>query len=111
MKHRELQRRVLAAERRLAERLAESHEHVQTLKQDARAAVTPVRIVLGGLLAGFALGLAAPLKRIANAPRLFQIATGILGFVNALRVQDAAVQTEAAAAEVSEASERLDGTV
>lgn len=111
MKHSELQRRVLAAERRLAERLAESQGHVQALKHDARAAVTPVRIVLGGLLAGFALGLAAPLKRIASAPRLLQVATGILGFVNALRVQDAAMQTEVAAAEVSEASERIDENV
>ena len=111
MKHSELQRRVLAAERRLAERLAESRGHVQTLRHDARVAVTPVRIVLGGLLAGFALGLAAPLKRIAGAPRLLQVATGILGFVNALRVQDAAVQTEVAAAEVSEASQRIDETV
>lgn len=110
MKHRELQRRVLAAERRLAERIAESQGHLQTLRQDAHAAVTPARIVFGGLLAGFALGLAAPLKRIASAPRLLQVATGILGFVNALRVQDAAVQTEVAAAEVSEASQRIDET-
>lgn len=110
MKHHELQRRVLAAERRLAERLAETQGHMQTLGHDARAAVTPTRIVLGGLCAGFALGLAAPLRRVANAPRLLQVATGILGFVNALRVQDAAVQTEIAATEVSEASERIDET-
>ena len=118
MKHRELQARVLAAERRLAERLAESRGLVQSLRHDARAAVTPTRIVLGGLLAGFALGLAAPLKRVANAPRLLQIATGIIGFVNALRVQQAAeqaevaaAQTEVAAADVSEASQRIDETV
>lgn len=110
MKHHELQRRVLAAERRLAERLAESQGLVQALKTDAREAVTPVRIVLGGLVGGFVIGLAAPMKRIASLPRLLQAATGIIGFVNAMRMQDAAEQTEVAAAEVSEASQRIDET-
>lgn len=108
MKHRELQRRVLAAERRLAERIAESQTQVQTLRSEARSAITPTRIVLGGAVTGFALGLAAPAKHIASLPRLFQVATGIIGFVNALRVQEAAEQTEVAAAEVSEASQRID---
>lgn len=110
MKHRELQARVLAAERRLAERLAESRGLVQSLKDDTRDAVTPLRIVLGGLIGGFTLGLAAPMKRIASLPRLFQVATGLIGFVNAMRVQEAAAQTEVAAAEVSEASQRIEET-
>lgn len=108
MKHRDLQRRVLAAERQLAERLAQVNTQAQTLRSESRAAVTPTRIVLGGLLAGFALGLAAPLKRIANAPRLMQVATGIFGFVNALRTQMAAMQAQAAAVEIDEAAERIE---
>lgn len=109
-----MQRRVLAAERRVAERIASTQAQIQTLKSDTRTAVTPLRIVGGGFIGGFAMGLAAPMKhvaRLANVPKLLQIATGVLGFVNALRVQQAAETTEVAAAEVAEASERIEEQV
>lgn len=114
MKHAALQRRVLAAERCVAERIATTQETLHTLKADTRAAVTPLRIVTGGFIGGFALGLTAPLaqaKKLANVPKLLQIATGVIGFVNAMRVQQAAEDTEEAAAEVAEASERIDEKV
>lgn len=114
MKHAALQRRVLAAERRVAEQLAATQTQVQALKADTRAAVTPLRIIVGGFIGGFALGLAAPfthVARLANVPRLMQLATGVIGFVNALRVQQAAEDTEQAAAEVSDASQRIDESV
>ena len=114
MKHADLQRRVLAAERRLAEHIAASRQQVASLRSDAREAVTPARIVLGGAIGGFMLGLAAPLSRlggVTSLPKLLQVATGVIGFVNALRVQQAAQETEQAAAEVSDASQRIDEAV
>ena len=114
MKHRELQRRVQAAERCLAERLAESRGHVASLKHDTREAVTPLRIIGGGLLGGFTMGLAAPLSRlggIASLPKLLQLGTSVVSFVNAFRIQQAAEQTQEAAEDVSDASQRIDETV
>lgn len=114
MNHAALQRRVLAAERRVAEQFAATQAQYGGLKADAKSAVTPFRIVTAGFVGGFALGLTAPLsqvKKLANVPRLLQLATGVIGFVNALRVQQAAQETEVAAAEVAEASERIDEKV
>lgn len=114
MKHAALQRRVQAAERRLAEHIAMSKQQVASLRADAREAATPTRIVLGGAIGGFLLGLAAPLSRVGGVtslPKLLQVATGVVGFVNALRVQQAAEDTEQAAAEVSDASQRIEESV
>ncbi|MBB5209633.1 hypothetical protein [Chiayiivirga flava] len=114
MKHEALRRRVVAAELRVATQIDTVRAGARALRADTRAAVTPLRIVTGGFLGGFAIGLAAPMSqvaRLANVPKLLQLATGIVGFVNALRVQQAAEATEAAADEVGEASQRIDETL
>lgn len=111
MNHAACQRRVLAAERRFAERRTLAQAQLHALKTEARAAATAPRLVVVGLLGGFALGLGAPLARLGSLPKLLQLVTGVLGFVNALHVQKAAQEAGAAADEVNAASQRIDASV
>lgn len=60
------------------------------------------------------MGLAAPLSRlggVASLPKLLQLGTSVVSFVNAFRIQQAAEQTQEAAEDVSDASQRIDETV
>jgi hypothetical protein len=90
-------RRVEAAEREFEASVATARSDWSALKDDTKAAMTPTRIVVGGFLSGFLLGLSAPLARIGGSARVVQFASSMLSLLGSLQAREAAAQAQDAA--------------
>ena len=77
MKYAALKARVAAAERRVGEHLDDAGRQVATMQATVKEAVTPARILVGGLLGGLLTGWLRPLKRARVLPSLVRFAAGV----------------------------------
>lgn len=103
----DLVQRVRERELALEQRHAEASASWQGLRGRWRAGWTPTRIVLGGLLGGFVIGWARPVRRVTGLPasRWVQIATSLWSMTASFRAKEAATHAEAAAGEAGVAAE------
>lgn len=96
MKFEQLQRRVMRAEQLVEGRALQTRSQWQELMQSWRAAWTPGRIVVAGLVSGFLAGRAEPLRSMTGA-RWLQMAGSLSSLFASLQAATAADQaTEAA---------------
>lgn len=87
-----LQRRVNKREKLLEGRYQQAVERKNELKASWREAWTPGRIVIAGLVSGFVMGRAEPVKIAVKSGNLMQIVTLLSGLFAGTSAQ-AAVQT------------------
>jgi len=92
----QLQRRVERAESVVGARLDIVECQWGTLKHAWKRGWTPTRIVVAGLVSGFLVGRAEPMKAM-NGTRWLQMITSISGLVASLQANVAAKQAESAA--------------
>jgi hypothetical protein len=99
--------RVDRAESLFQGRIAQVRHHRSQLDREVRQAITPGRIVVAGLLAGFVVGRAQPMRtlRAVSATRWLQLATSLSGLLASLKAAYAAQTADAAAEEAAHAAE------
>lgn len=99
--------RVDRAESLFDGRIAQVRHHRSQLDREVRQAITPGRIVVAGLLAGFVVGRARPMRaiRAVSATRWLQLATSLSGLFASLKAAYAAQTADAAAEEAAHAAE------
>jgi hypothetical protein len=102
-----LRSRVDRAESLFDGRIAQVRHHRSQLDREVRQAITPGRIVVAGLLAGFVVGRARPMRaiRAVSATRWLQLATSLSGLLASLKAAYAAQMAETAAEEAGDAAE------
>lgn len=102
-----LRGRVDRAESLFDGRIAQVRHHRSQLDREVRQAITPGRIVVGGLLAGFVVGRARPMRavRAVSATRWLQLATSLSGLLASLKAAYAAQMAETAAEEAGDAAD------
>lgn len=97
MSYKAMRARTDAAERAFEQSLAEVENHWRDLKDTTRDSMTPLRILGSGVLAGWLIGIAAPLARIKGGTRLVELATSVMTMMGAVEAREAALHaTEAA---------------
>lgn len=96
MNFRELQRRVDRAERRVDQRLTLAESQWGTLKQAWRKGWTPGRIVIAGVVSGFLVGRAEPLRALTGA-RWMQMFSAVSSLLATAQAATAAEQAGQAA--------------
>lgn len=103
----DLVQRVRERELALEQRHAQASASWQGLRGRWREGWTPTRIVLGGLLGGFVIGWARPVRRVTGLPasRWVQIATSLWSMTASFRAKEAATHAEAAAGEAGAVAE------
>lgn len=99
MKYAALKARVAAAERRVGEHLDAAGHQAATMRGTARDAVTPLRLLGGGAIAGFFVGWINPVKRVAVLPSLLRLATTVPSVLAAVEPWLAPLRAAAAAVE------------
>jgi hypothetical protein len=72
MNHRALKARVAAAERRVDAHLSAAVQSIEHAGQTTRAAATPMRIIVTGLLGGYLIGRLRPMRGTRQLPNLFR---------------------------------------
>lgn len=95
MRFEQLLQHVQRAEQRVELRAAHTHTQWTTLKQAWRAGWTPGRIVIAGLVSGFLVGRAEPLRALTGA-RWMQMFTAVSSFIATAQAAAAADQAEEA---------------
>jgi len=107
MRFKDLVQRVEDNERLLELQRSHAGASWRGLRSSWREGWTPTRILLAGLLSGFLVGRARPVRRIAGLPstRWVQIATSLWSLGASFRAKDAANTAEAAADDAAVASE------
>lgn len=103
-----LQRRVDKRERLLEGRYEQVQERKQTLVRSWREAWTPGRIVIAGLIAGFFMGRAEPVKIAVKSGNLMQIVSLLSGLFAGAGAQEAADQAGQAAGKADRAARAAD---
>lgn len=78
--------------------------HAQHIKASWRAAWTPGRIVAAGLVSGFLVGRARPLRAAGNGGQWLQMLTALSGLMASGSAQVAAESADEAASEASHAA-------
>ena len=78
--------------------------HVQQVKASWRSAWTPGRIVVAGLVSGFLVGRARPLRAAGNGGQWLQVITALSGLLASGSAQVAAESADEAASEASQAA-------
>ena len=95
--------RVTLAERAAQQARGALNQHLDDLGRHSRSALTPTRILLGGLATGALLGATKGefhMLRAAASPRLLELASMAGSLFSAMRAHQAAKQTQAVAAAV-----------
>ncbi|MGJ4803662.1 hypothetical protein [Luteimonas sp. SDU82] len=107
MRFDDLVQRVREREASLEQRHAHARASWQGLRSSWREGWTPTRIVLAGLLTGFATGRVRPVRRVAGLPasRLVQIGTSLWSLAASFKAKDAARTAEVAAGDAGVAAE------
>ncbi|MCR6663290.1 MAG: protein sip-5 [Luteimonas sp.] len=102
-----LKRRVERAEQLVDGRIAKTGEHRARLGQAWQQAWTPGRIIVVGLVGGFLVARANPLRALGSVSttRWVQLATSVSGLFASLKAAYAAETAEAAATEAEGAAE------
>lgn len=102
-----LKHRVERAEQLVDGRICQVQEHRAKLGIEVRQALTPGRIVIAGLVGGFLVARARPLRtvRAVSATRWVQLATSLSGLFASLKAAYAAETAESAAAEAESAAD------
>lgn len=103
----------LIAKVRQAEAALEAHERsvaadLRQLKRSWRAAWTPGRIVIAGLVSGFMIGRAEPLRAVGKSGGLMQLVSMLSGLFAGGSAQVAASQAEQAAGSAQQAAHASD---
>ncbi|MFQ6309694.1 hypothetical protein [Lysobacter capsici] len=93
-----LQRRVNKREKLLEGRYQQAVERKNELKASWREAWTPGRIVIAGLVSGFVMGRAEPVKIAVKSGNLMQIVTLLSGLFAGTSAQEAAQSADKAPA-------------
>ena len=99
--------RVDRAESLFHGRIAQVRHHRSQLDREVRQAITPGRIVVAGLLGGFLVGRANPVRavRAVSATKWVQLASSLSTLFASLKAATAAQTAEAAAEEAGDAAE------
>lgn len=102
-----LKRRVERSERLVEGRIEQASEHRARLGRQWRQAWTPGRIIVIGLVGGFLVARARPLRTLGavSATRWVQLATSVSGLVAALQAAWAAQTAESAAKDAEGAAD------
>ncbi|QWP78356.1 hypothetical protein J5226_08190 [Lysobacter sp. K5869] len=103
-----LQRRVDKRERLLEGRYEQVQERKRVLSKSWREAWTPGRIVIAGLVAGFFMGRAEPVKIAVKSGNLMQIVSLLSGLFAGAGAQEAADQAGQAAGQAGRAARAAD---
>lgn len=109
MKFEALQRKVARSEQLLAGRAEQTLVRARATKSEWRDAWTPGRIVIAGLVSGFAMGRSDPSRTLrklgqAASPRWLQAITAISGLLASLQAAVAAVTAQDAAETADDAA-------
>ncbi len=99
-----LQRRVAKRERLLEGRYQQALERRDAFKHSWREAWTPGRILIAGLVSGFAMGRTEPVKMAAKSGHLMQLVTLLSGLFAGSSAQDAAQSADQAAGQAGRAA-------
>ena len=102
-----LKRRVERSERLVEGRIEQASEHRACLGRQWRQAWTPGRIIVIGLVGGFLVARARPMRTLGavSATRWVQLATSLSGLVAALQAAWAAQTAESAAQDAEGAAD------
>lgn len=84
MKYRSLKARVVAAERRVGEHLDDAGRQITTMRRTVDQAMTPARIVVGGLVCGVLVGWLRPFRHVRMLPSLLSVATSVPSLMAAI---------------------------
>ena len=107
MRFEQLQQHVARAEKRVELRSAQSSLYWTILKDSWREGWTPARIVIAGVVSGFLVGRAEPLRTLTGA-RWMQMFTAVSSFLATAQAAAAAETAEQAADTAQEAQEQAD---
>lgn len=99
-----LQRRVDKRETLLEGRYQQAVARKDVLKKTWREAWTPGRIIIAGLVSGFVMGRAEPIKIAVKSGTLMQIVTMLSGLFAGSNAQEAADQADKAAGQAGHAA-------
>ena len=105
MRFEQLQQRVARAEKRVELRSAQSSLYWTILKQSWKEGWTPARIVIAGVVSGFLVGRAEPLRSLTGA-RWMQMFTAVSSFLATAQAAAAAETAEDAADTAQEVQEQ-----
>jgi hypothetical protein len=108
MRFEQLLQHVQRAEQRVELRATHTQLQWITLKQAWRAGWTPGRIVIAGVVSGFLVGRAEPLRTLTGA-RWMQMFTAVSSFVATAQAAAAAETAEQAADTAQDAQEQAEG--
>ncbi|MEL1265513.1 hypothetical protein [Pseudoxanthomonas putridarboris] len=108
MRFEALQQRVARAEQRVELRATHTQTQWTTLKQAWRAGWTPGRIVIAGLVSGFLVGRAEPLRALTGV-RWMQMFSAVSGLLATVQAAGAAEQAEQAADTAQEVQAEAEG--
>lgn len=102
-----LKHRVERAETLAEGRIDQVQASRRRLGAEVHRAITPGRIVVGGLLAGFVVGRVQPMRtiRAVSATRWLQLASSLSGLMASLKAAYAAQTADAAAEEAAHAAD------
>jgi hypothetical protein len=90
MSYRVLRQRVIESERDFEVQVVRTEQDWEVLKRTVRFAMTPLRILSSGFVAGLVTGFAAPLAKMNGGARLIQFASSLITLVGAAQAKDAA---------------------
>ena len=107
MNFKQLQRRVVLAERRVERRALQAQSQWDELKGAWREGWTPGRIVIAGVVSGFLVGRSEPLRALTGA-RWMQMFTAVSSFLATAQAAAAAETAEQAADTAQEAQAQAD---
>lgn len=108
MRFEQLQQRVARAEKRVELRSAQSSLYWTILKQSWKEGWTPARIVIAGVVSGFLVGRAEPLRALTGA-RWMQMFTAVSSFLATAQAATAAETAEQAADTAQDAQQQAEG--
>jgi len=109
MRFEQLQQHVERAEKRVELRSAHASLHWTILKASWREGWTPARIVIAGVVSGFLVGRAEPLRTLTGA-RWMQMFTAVSSFLATAQAAAAAEQAEEAVDTAQDVQEQAEGT-
>jgi len=108
MRFEQLQQHVARAEKRVELRSAQSSLYWTILKSSWREGWTPARIVIAGVVSGFLVGRAEPLRSLTGA-RWMQMFTAVSSFLATAQAAAAAETAEQAADTAQDVQQQAEG--
>ena len=108
MRFEQLQQHVARAEKRVELRSAQSSLYWTILKDSWREGWTPARIVIAGVVSGFLVGRAEPLRSLTGA-RWMQMFTAVSSFLATAQAAAAAETAEQAADTAQDVQQQAEG--